>query len=281
MPWTLLGFFAVLLGAIYASVLWEMAVEWYTDDDMSHGFFVPVVAGWVIWEMRDQLRALTPQPSRWGLVLMAWGALQLFAGELGAEMFVTRTAFLVSLVGLILAIGGAPYVRALAFPLFLLLFMIRIPAIIFKQVTFPLQLFASQVAEGLLTLAGIPVLREGNILELASQRLSVVEACSGIRSLLSLSFLALVYAHFFDRKRWMRWALLAATAPIAVAANALRVAVTGIVSEINIEWSQGFYHTMEGFVMFAMAVAILLAVHQLINRIHRAWREPDDEPKPA
>lgn len=280
MPWTLLGFFGVLLCLIYGSILYEMAVEWYTDDDMSHGFFVPAVAAWVIWEMRDQLSKLEPVPSKWGFVLLAFGAVQMFAGELGAEMFVARTAFLVSLVGLILAIGGWPYIRALAFPLFLLLFMIRIPAIVFKQVTFPLQLFASQVAEGVLTLIGIPVLREGNILELASQRLSVVEACSGIRSLLSLSFLALVYAHFFDAKRWMRWALLAATIPIAVAANALRVTLTGIVSEINTEWSQGFYHTMEGFVMFAIAAAILLAVHQVINRIYQATQEPD-EPEPA
>src|SRR4029077_1514004 len=98
--------------------------------------------------------------------------------------------------------------RELAFPLLLLLFMIPIPSVIYNQITFPLQLFASRVAEFVLGVIGIPVLRDGNILELASQRLSVAEACSGIRSLLSLTFLSVVYAYFFDRKVWMRWALL-------------------------------------------------------------------------
>jgi exosortase len=159
-------------------------------------------------------------------------------------------------------------VRALAFPLLLLPFMIPIPAVIYNQITFPLQLFASQVAEASLNLLGFPVLRDGNILELASQKLSVAEACSGIRSLLSLSFLSLVYAYFFDKNVWMRWVLLIATAPIAILANSARVTITGILSEINTELAQGFFHSLEGWIIFLVALAMLVGVHALIRRVY-------------
>ena len=193
-------------------------------------------------------------------------------GTIGAEMFVARTSFLISLVGVILYLGGTRIVKELAFPLFLLVFMIRIPAIIYKQVTFPLQLFASAVAEKSLSLLGIPVLREGNILELADHKLSVVEACSGIRSLLSLSFLSLVYAYFFDTKVWMRGVLLIATIPIAVAANAFRVTLTGVVSDWKREFADGFFHSMEGWVVFLIAFVILILTHQAIDRGYAALK---------
>lgn len=158
-------------------------------------------------------------------------------------------------------------VKALAFPLFLLLFMIRMPLFIYSQITFPLQIFASSMAEHTLSLIGIPVLRDGNVLELASQRLSVVEACSGIRSLLSLSFLSLVYGHFFDSRGWMKWVLLVFTIPIAILANAMRVTLTGILSEWNKEFAQGAYHTFEGWVIFMVALSAMVALHFLINRV--------------
>jgi exosortase len=147
--------------------------------------------------------------------------------------------------------------------------MIPIPGIIYNQITFPLQLFASQVAALALEVLGIPVLRDGNILELASQKLSVVEACSGIRSLLSLTFLSLVYAYFFDSKPWMRWALLAATVPIAIIANAGRVTLTGVMSEINPELAHGLIHTASGWVIFMFALVILVITHQIINQIYK------------
>jgi exosortase len=192
---------------------------------------------------------------------------QLQAATLGAELFLARTAFLISLVGVIVTLGGARLLRPLGFPLFLLLFMIPIPAIIFNQITLPMQLFASAMAEATLNLVGIPVLREGNILELPQQRLSVVEACSGIRSLLSLSFLALVYAYFFDNKAWMRGVLLMAAAPIAIVANSGRVILTGILGEYNKTWADGFFHAVEGWVIFLVAGVALATVHLAIQRV--------------
>jgi exosortase len=125
------------------------------------------------------------------------------------------------------------------------------------------------VAEFNLGMVGIPVLRDGNILELASQKLSVVEACSGIRSLLSLSFLSLVYAYFFDSRVWMRWVLLAATIPVAIIANAGRVTITGILSEVNPELARGFFHSLEGWIIFLIALVLLGGLHLLICRFTR------------
>jgi exosortase len=201
--------------------------------------------------------------------VVLYGAFQLFIATLGAELFLARTAFIISLVGVVLWMGGTRYLRVLAFPLFLLCFMVPIPAVIYNQITFPLQLLASRVADSTLTLLGIPVLREGNILELASQRLNVVEACSGIRSLLSLTFLSLVYAYFFDKKVWMRPVLLVATLPIAILANAGRVTLTGVASEYDPALAEGFFHYASGWVIFMVALVILIVFHQLVNLIYR------------
>ncbi len=196
--------------------------------------------------------------------MIAWGAAQGYLGTLGAEQFLQRTSVLILLVGVLLSLGGKALVRELAFPLLLLPLMIPIPAVIYNVLTFRLQLIASGVAEWALDLLGYPVLRDGNILELASQKLSVAEACSGIRSLLSLSFMALVYAYFFDTRVWMRWALLAATIPIAIIANAGRVTITGVLSEINPELAHGFFHELEGWVIFVIAFILLLGLHGAI-----------------
>jgi exosortase len=271
-PWFKIAWVAVLLLLSFGDVLHDMAMEWYTDDDMSHGFFVPAVAAYIIWQRRDELLRVPLSGSPWGIPVVLWGGGQLILGTIGAEMFVSRTAFIVTLVGVILYLGGSKLLRELAFPLFLLLFMIRIPAIIFKQITFPLQLFASEVAENALSLLDIPVLREGNILEMANHKLSVVEACSGIRSLLSLSFLSLIYAYFFDTKAWMRGALLVATIPIAVGANAFRVTMTGIVSEWKREFAEGFFHSMEGWVVFLVAFVFLILTHQILDRAYSALK---------
>jgi exosortase len=218
------------------------------------------------------------KPAWWGIGVLVWAGLQAYLGMLGAELFLQRTAFLLSLLGMLLILGGTGLVRQLLFPLLLLPFMIPIPAVIYNQITFPLQLFASAVAERSLEILNIPVVRDGNILELASQKLSVAEACSGIRSLLSLSFLSLVYGYFFDRKVWMRWVLLIATIPIAIIANSARVTLTGVFSEIDPALAEGFFHEVEGWVIFVVAITILVMFHLLLNWIYRRLRpEPKEQ----
>jgi exosortase len=276
--WSPVVWFAILLAVCYAPVLTFLVKQWAESEDMGHGFFVPIVAGFIVWQRRAALAAIKPVTNYWGLAIVLVGALFMVVGTLGAQIFIARVAFLVSLAGIVLFLGGTRMMKAVAFPLFLLLVMIPIPSMIYARVTLPLQLFASAVAENILGLLGIPVLRDGNVLELASQRLSVVEACSGIRSLLSLSFLSLVYGYFFDRKAWMRWVLLAATIPIAIAANATRVTLTGLISEYRTDLAEGFFHTVEGLVLFGVSLALLVAFHQTVNRIYLT-RHPQ-EPAP-
>jgi exosortase len=272
-PWASLFWFGALLLLCYAPVLSRLVRQWASDDDMGHGFFVPVVAAYIAWQRRDELLAVKPVRNWWGLAVMVWGALQLYVATLGAELFLARTAFIVSLAGLILFLRGTRTARLLAFPLFLLFFMVPIPSIIYNQVTFKFQILASRLAEGALSLLGVPVLRDGNILELANQQLNVAEACSGIRSLLTLSFLSLVYAYFFDRKVWMRAALLIATVPIAIIANAGRVTITGLLAEVNPELAEGMLHTAQGWLIFMVALFFLVAVHALINKVYRVAYE--------
>jgi exosortase len=264
-PWTAIIWFTGLLILGSFQILQYLVHIWANDEDVGHGFFVPVVAAWIAWQRKDQILSMQLKPAWWGVGVMIWGAAQGYLGTLGAEQFLQRTSVLIVLVGMLLVIGGTPLVRVLAFPLLLLPFMIPIPTVIYNKITFPLQLFASWVAENLLSLMGYPVLRDGNILELASQKLSVAEACSGIRSLLSLSFLSLVYAYFFDNRVWMRWALLGATIPIAIIANAGRVTITGMLSEVNPELAHGFFHELEGWVIFVIAAVMLVALHGAIR----------------
>ncbi len=271
MPWAAIAWVVGLIVVCYFPVLTRLSEQWRTDDDMGHGFFVPLVAGYIAWTRRDALIQAPIRPNYLGLAVIAWGAFQLLLGTVGAELFLQRSAIIISLAGCILLVCGKEVLRILAFPLGLLLFMVPLPRIIYTQITFPLQLFATRVAEGTLSLINIPVLRDGNILELANQKLSVVEACSGIRSLLSLSFLSLVYAFFFDEKPWMRWVLLALTIPLAILANSGRVTITGILSEYKPELAQGFFHSAEGWVIFVIDLAMLVVVHRLVNIIYTAY----------
>jgi exosortase len=265
--WAPLLWLSGLLIVCYAPILYRMGVQWATDENMGHGFFVPVIAGWIAWQRKDQLLTTPPKQNAWGLVLVVWAGLQALAATLGAELFTARLAFVMAIVGSVLFVGGKQWLKILSFPLVLLLFMIPIPQILYARLTLSLQMLASELGEMLIGWMGIPVIRTGNLLQLPSQTLDIADACSGIRSLLSLAFLSLVYAYFADKRPWMRWALLLATIPIAIGANAIRVAVTGLLSEIDTKLAQGTYHELEGYVVFVVALAALLITHRLINKV--------------
>jgi exosortase len=264
-PWPTIAWFGALLLAGYVPVLKAFLSVW-SSDEMGHGYFVPLIAGYIVWQYRHELMSLEARPNWWGLAVVLYAAVQLFIGTLGAEGFLSQSSFVIALYGMVLLLGGTAITKKLAFPLFLLFFMVPIPTILYNRITFPLQILGSQLAANTLTLIGIPVLREGNILELPSQRLSVVEACSGIRSLLSLTFLSLVYGHFFEKRTWLRAVLFLATIPIAILANSGRITLTGILSQIKPELAEGFFHESTGWVIFMMAFAILIGFHHVARR---------------
>jgi exosortase len=264
--WTTIAWVSLLLAICYAPVLVALVRTWSGDADMGHAFAVPIFAAYIAWKKGDRIADLTPTPNWWGLAVMLWAGLQLYLGTLGAELFLTRTSLALSIIGAVLLLGGTNYVRIFRFPLFLLFFMVPIPAVIYTEITFPLQLFASRVAESTIDLLQIPVYREGNVLTLPQQTLNVVEACSGIRSLLTLTFLSLIYGYFCEKRTWVRTVLFFSTIPIAIIANAGRVTITGIVSQFNPELAEGWFHEAQGWVIFMIGLAILVGVHQLVVR---------------
>jgi exosortase len=269
LPWLVMGWLLTLLIALFFPVLKVMVKEWASNEDMGHAFLVPLVAGYIMWQDRERIMAQPVKPFWPGLILILWAFCQMLLGFVGADFFIARTAFLLAIVGVIWTLAGTDVLRSLAFPLFLLLFMIRIPLFLYQQMTSPLQHFASAVAEIALQGIGIPVLRNGNVLELPNRQLQVIEACSGIRSLLSLTFLALAYSHFFDSRSWMKVVLFAATIPIAITFNSLRVIITGLASEYSPDWADGVYHALEGWVIFMLAMFALMTLHRLICRFTR------------
>ena len=256
------------MGLLYADVLAGLVRQWATDDNYSHGFFVLPLALYFAWERREGLARAVARPSVAGVVVVALSLLVLLAGRLSAELFLTRVSLVGVLVGTVLFVWGRDHFRLLVFPLSFLLLMIPLPAILFNQMAFPLQLAASQAGEAAIALAGIPVLREGNILRLPAQTLEVAEACSGLRSLISLIMLGMVLGYFTDRRTWARMAITLAAIPIAIIANASRVAGTGIASEwVSPTAAEGFFHTFSGWLMFVVAFGGLLLVQQVISRI--------------
>jgi exosortase len=275
--WLTISWVAALLILCYAPVLRALLTQWYDDPDMGHGFFVPAIAAYIAWQLRGNIENRAPAPNWWGLVVMAWAGFQLYIATLGAELFLARTSLVISIIGALLLLGGTEYLKTFGFPLFLLFFMVPIPTVIYNQITLPLQFLASRVAENAISVIGIPVIREGNILELAEQKLNVVEACSGIRSLLTLTFLSLVYGYFFEKRTWIRVVLFLSTIPIAIVANAGRVTVTGIVANFKPELAEGMFHEAQGWVIFMVAFAILAVFHQTLVRISNLAGHKNDK----
>jgi exosortase len=267
-----LSVFAALVLLCYAPAVKSLMTDWMTNEDMGHGFFVPLIAGYIVWQQWDEVKAIPIRPNWWGLALVLLGAVQSIVATLGVEMFLSRSALIITLTGVVWTLVGTAWLKKLSFPLLLLCFMVPLPALIYNSLTFPLQMLATQIAAATLSLLDIPVLRQGNILQLPSGPLSVVEACSGIRSLLSLTFLSLVYGYFFEKSRNIRIWLLVATIPIAILANSGRVTITGILSMVRPEFAQGFFHESTGWVIFMLALGILVIFHQALTRSIRLFR---------
>jgi exosortase len=253
---------------VYWNVLAKLVHDWLIDDNYSHGIFIVPLALYFAWRRRAELVAAPRRPSVTGLIVIAASLAILIAGMLGAELFLTRIAMLGTVAGIVLFVWGRVHLRILSFPLSFLLLMIPIPAILFNQITGPLQLLASRMGEQTLTSLHVPVLREGNIIVLPNTSLAVEEACSGIRSLVSLLTLGIVYGYFADRRAGIRVALAAATVPIAIVANGLRVAGTGLLAQIfGAPAAEGFFHTFSGWLVFVSAFVLLVGLHLALSRV--------------
>jgi len=256
----------LLIGFLYKDVFVALVKQWWDDPDFSHGFVVPLIAAWLVWQRKEIVERLPLKPSWWGFAVMLGALGILLLGIFGAELFLSRSSFIFLLAGLVIFFAGWAQFRALIFPWAFLFLMVPIPTILMNTVTLPLQFLASDLATALLRLVGVPVLREGNVIQLPTMSLEVVEACSGIRSLVSLITLAVVYSYLLEKNNWVRVVLVVSALPIAIAANGLRIMGTGLA---GIYWSpdkaQGFFHEFSGWVIFVLSLLMLLALHRLIG----------------
>lgn len=259
---------AILLVVLYYRVAVKLVYDWYTIPDYSHGFLVPFFAAFLIWDKRKVLKA-TPIKQTWsGIALVVFSIMVLILGVYGVELFTARISFILLMTGLIATFFGWAMVRELRFPLLVLVLAIPFPAILFNRITFPLQLFASRIASQILPLLGVPVLLEGNVIELPVMKLEVAEACSGIRSLMSLFTLAVFYGYFLERTTSRRVILALASIPIAITANVARIVGTGLcVQYWDPDKALGFFHEFSGWVMFVVSLACLYLVHRAMRLI--------------
>lgn len=255
-----------LLLWLYLPTLAHLVGQWWTDPNFSHGFFVPLFSAFVVWQERTKLTRIALHPSWWGIPLLGLGLCTLILGQMGAEIFLSRLSLLIVLAGLIILFLGWRLFRALLFPWAFLFLMIPIPAIVFNLVTFPLQLLASKVASVTLPWMGVPVLREGNVILLPAMALEVAEACSGIRSLMSLATLAVIYGYLMERRTVVRVLLALASVPIAVAANSLRIVGTGLLVQYwDPDKAQGFFHEFSGWLIFMVSLVMLYLLHRMVR----------------
>lgn len=258
---------------LYSAILKHLVWQWWTDPDYGHGFFVPLFSVYVVWRLRERWKATEIEPSNFGLLVMLGAIGLLLFGSLGAELFTSRFSLLVLLAGIVLFLAGWKFLRLLAFPLGFLVFMIPLPAIIYNQITFPLQLIASRFAAFWLELVQVPVLRDGNVLVLSNYSLEVVEACSGIRSLMSLIALTVIYGYFAESRRWVRYTLVVLMIPAAIFANAIRIMGAGVMAHrFGPSAAEGFLHEFSGWVIFLAAVVLLFAAHWGLRHIRMPSR---------
>jgi exosortase len=265
--WLLVG----TLLALYAPVLRVLVSQWYHDSDYSHGFLVPLLSAYLIWQRRDKLRVLPEHPSLWGMVVVLMALGLLFLGTLGAELFLARLSLVCTIGGLIVYFCGWAALRALTFPMVFLLFAIPIPVIVYNEVVFPLQFIASKFATSALEMLNLfPIMREGNVLILPGMSLEVVEACSGIRSLMSLLALAAGFGYLMERSIAARWFLFLAMVPLAIISNGTRVMITAIMSNyLGPRAAEGFMHEFSGWVIFVVATLLFLGFYSLMTKVRK------------
>src|SRR5215469_5439547 len=260
----------LLVVVLYSEVLRKLVTDWWQISDFSHGFLVVPFAAYLAWLKRGTLRDTPHAPSWTGLLVVAFALTILLLGVYGAELFLSRISLVMLLAGLILCFRGWQYLKQLRFALLVLLLAIPIPAIVFNQITLPLQVLASKAASALLPLFGVPVMREGNVIELPMMKLEVAEACSGIRSLLSLFTLSVLYGYFLEKSVPRRIILALASLPIAIAANAIRILGTGLcVQYWDPDKALGFFHEFSGWLMFLVSLGCLFLVHRSLSLIRR------------
>jgi len=255
------------LAGLYFPVLTSLANDWSTNDNYSHGFFIPLISGYMVYSMKEELSQLSILPTNWGLPFLVAGLGQLYIARVGSEYFLQRTSLILVLLGITLFLLGKAITKKVLLPIAYLLFMVPLPAIIWNKIAFPMQLFSSAITEEVVRMIGIPIFREGNVLHLAQTTLEVVDACSGLRSLTTMFALAAALAWFTDFVQWKKWVLFFLAAPVAMFANIVRLTATaGLASIYGGKVAQGFLHDFSGIFTFVFGLIFLVLLNNLLSK---------------
>jgi exosortase len=266
--------FLGLLAGLYGAILRDLAQQWWDDPNYAHGFLVPLFSGFLVWQRRKQLSSLPANGSWIGLPVLLAGVVALLLGQIGVELFLMRSSLIVILAGLVLFHCGRDSFRVLAFPLFFLFFMVPLPATLFYAVAFPLQNLAARNAAWMLDALGVPVLLDGNVIHLTKLSLGVAEACSGIRSLISLLSVAVAWAALTLSGSFAIAVFVIAVVPITILANVGRVVITGLIGQwFGVEYAEGFFHTLSSWLVFVFAFVCLTGIHSLIRLVQSRWQK--------
>ncbi len=256
---------------LFTPTLIDLEKDWLENPNYSHGFLVPVIAAYMIWQKKGEICSLPVKSSNWGLLIITFGMIVHVVSNLGAELFTMRLAIIITLFGISLFLLGKGITQKIAIPFAYLIFMIPIPAIIWNRIAFPLQIFVSKMAEIIIQNIGISVLREGNILYLTNAALEVVDACSGLRSLISLLALSAAFAYLSSHSKVKKWVLFVSAIPIAIIVNVLRLSSTaGLASRFGEGVVQGFPHELLGMVTFLFGLILLFALNKIPFATKRA-----------
>ena len=254
----------------YWLVIPPLVHQWWDEEEYSHGFIVPIIAGVLAWLNKDAVRRVPLRPAYTGLLVMALSLVVYAVGIVGVDLFLQRVSMVSMIAGTLLYVAGWRVLWCLAFPVGYLLLMIPLPQVVFNPVAFRLQLLAAQVATDTLQLLDVPVYREGNIIHLAEASLDVERACSGIRSLISLLAIGVPLAYVLEPKAWRRALIIVMVVPIAIAANVARVTVTGLLAHyVSIDTALGVFHTVGGFAVFMLGTTLLLLFSWFVRQAAR------------
>ena len=265
-PWILAT--TVLLVAVFHEGLREMVRAWSGREEYSHGFLLPFVAGFLIWQKKDVLETLPFKGSWTGLLIVCAGLVFYVVGELGTLFIIVQYAFLVVLAGLLLAFLGWPAFKVIAVPLFVLVFMVPLPDFLLQGLSGQLQLLSSKIGVFIIRLFDISVFLEGNVIDLGNYKLQVVEACSGLRYLFPLMALAFIAASLFRGALWKRAVIFLSSIPITILMNSFRIGAIGVlVDRWGVSMAEGFLHDFEGWVIFMACTGVLVIEMWLLARL--------------
>ena len=266
-----LGILLLAFLALYYPFIQTLMRDWDTNDNYSQGYFIPFVSAFMIWWVLKDLETNDLKPSNWGIAIIVLGLLQLFIAKVGSEYFLQRTSMIIVLFGISFFLFGGRFTKTIWLPLVYLIFMVPLPAIIWNRIAFPMQLFASAITEDVVRFIGIPILREGHVLHLAQTSLEVVDACSGLRSLVNILGLAVGLGFVMNKEAWKRWVLFLAAFPIAVIVNIIRLAGTAVLAtRYGGDVARGFLHDFSGWLVFVAGIALLIGVQGVLNKISKA-----------